>query len=179
MSPLARDRIVLVQGDITRESVDAIVNAANAELAGGGGVDGAIHRAAGPGLMEECRRVHPLGCPTGEVRVTGAHALAARYVFHAVGPIWRGGGAGERELLASCHTRSIELASALGVRTLAFPAISTGVYAYPLREAAAVSLEALAAALARHPEVREVRLVLFHSEALRAFEDARSSLEAR
>lgn len=178
MSPAARDRIVLVQGDITRESVDAIVNAANAELAGGGGVDGAIHRAAGPGLMEECRRLHPLGCPTGEVRVTGAHALAARYVFHAVGPIWRGGGAGERELLTSCHTRSLELASALGVRTLAIPAISTGVYGYPLGEAATVSLRALASGLALHPAVREVRVVLFHLEGLRAFEHARDALAA-
>src|SRR6187401_3493374 len=120
----ARERIVLVQGDITRESVDAIVNAANAGLAGGGGVDGAIHRAAGPGLMEECRRLHPRGCPTGDVRVTGAHALRARFVFHAVGPVWRGGEAGESALLASCYTRSIELAASLGARTLAFPAIS-------------------------------------------------------
>lgn len=177
--PTARARVVLLQGDITREPVGAIVNAANERLAGGGGVDGAIHRAAGPGLIEECARLHPLGCPTGEVRVTGAHALPARYVFHAVGPVWRGGGDGERELLRSCYTRSVELAAALGVRDLAFPAISAGAYGFPLDEAARAAIEGLLAALARAPSVGEARVVLFHAEALRTFASALEAADLR
>lgn len=176
-SSSARARIVLLQGDITREPVDAIVNAANERLAGGGGVDGAIHRAAGPGLIEECARVHPLGCPTGEVRVTGAHALPARYVFHAVGPVWCGGTSGERELLRACFSRSIELAAALGVRSIAFPAISAGAYGFPLDEAARAAIEALSVALARAPSVGAARVVLFHADALRAFESALDGVE--
>jgi len=158
------DRLVLARGDLARETADALVNAANTALAGGGGVDGALHRAAGPGLLAECRELHPEGCPTGAVRVTGAHGLSARWVFHAVGPIWSGGAAGEEELLASCYRRSVELAAALGARTLAFPAISCGVYGYPWPAAAEVAITTLARELARHPTVERARIVLYGEE---------------
>jgi O-acetyl-ADP-ribose deacetylase (regulator of RNase III) len=125
-------------GDITRLEVDAIVNAANTTLLGGGGVDGAIHRAAGPGLRAECEALG--GCPTGEARITGGHALPAKYVIHAVGPVWSGGKRGEPELLQSCYRRCLELAMDSGVRTVAFPAISTGAYGFPKKEAARIAL---------------------------------------
>ena len=170
-------RIACVRGDLTEERVDAIVNAANAALAGGGGVDGAIHRAAGPGLLAECRARYPDGCPTGDVRLTGGHDLAARHVIHAVGPIWRGGQAGEAELLGSCYARAVELAAREGLETLAFPAISCGVYGYPIEAAARVALTSLAGALARHPGVRSVRLVLFSEELRARFAAVCASLE--
>ncbi len=171
-------RIRLVQGDITQQAVDAIVNAANRSLRGGGGVDGAIHRAAGPGLLEECIRRHPEGCPTGEARLTGGHGLPARWVVHAVGPVWRGGARGEAEALASCHRMAVALAAEAGARTIAFPAISTGAYRYPPELAAPVALGAIAEALAAHPQIEEARVVLFTSDLLRVFEEALAALRA-
>jgi O-acetyl-ADP-ribose deacetylase (regulator of RNase III) len=152
------DRIELVEGDLTEQAVDAIVNAANSSLLGGGGVDGAIHRAGGPEVLEECRRLG--GCETGDAKATTAGRLPARYVVHTVGPVWRGGGEGEEELLASCHRRAVQVAAELGCRTIAFPAISTGVYRFPVERAAPVALAATAEELERRPGVELVRFVL-------------------
>jgi O-acetyl-ADP-ribose deacetylase len=162
--------IEVVQGDITAQPVDAIVNAANSSLLGGGGVDGAIHRAAGPQLLEECRRLG--GCETGDAKVTSGGRLAARHVIHAVGPVWRGGGEREPELLASCYRRAIELAERHGCRRVALPAISAGVYGYPLEQAAAVAIASTSQALDEHPGVEEARFWLFDRHALDAFEHA-------
>jgi O-acetyl-ADP-ribose deacetylase len=164
------ERIVLVQGDITRQEVDAIVNAANSSLLGGGGVDGAIHRAGGPAILDESRTLG--GCETGDAKATTAGELSAQYVIHTVGPVWQGGEHGEEQLLASCHRRALEVAAELGCRTVAFPAISTGVYGYPVDKAAEVALRTTSEELARHPEIERVTFVLFSDEHLAAFERA-------
>jgi O-acetyl-ADP-ribose deacetylase len=163
--------IEVVRGDITEQRVDAIVNAANSSLLGGGGVDAAIHRAAGPELLAECRLLG--GCATGDAKATGAGRLAARHVIHTVGPVWRGGGEGEAELLASCHRRALELAAELGCRTVAFPGISTGIYGYPVELAAPVAIAAVREAAV--PPVELVRFVLFSEGHLEAFRSALSS----
>jgi len=171
--------IELVGGDITRQEVDAIVNAANSGLMGGGGVDGAIHRAGGPAILEECKAIvaRQGGCPTGEAVITGGGKLKARYVIHAVGPRYGRNPAKEAKLLESVHRESIRLAAENRCTSVAFPAISTGAYGYPIEEAAPVALRAVRDALAAAPSIRLVRFVLFGDEALRAFERALDGLQ--
>jgi O-acetyl-ADP-ribose deacetylase (regulator of RNase III) len=164
-----KSRLELVQGDITAQEVDAIVNAANSQLAGGGGVDGALHRAAGALLMEQTDARYPEGCPTGSAVATDAGRLKARYVFHAVGPVWRGGGAGEAALLASAVRRCLELAVEHACTSIAFPAISTGVYGYPKDLAAEVSLGTTREFLVKHTDPLLVRFVLFDAGTFGAF----------
>jgi O-acetyl-ADP-ribose deacetylase len=166
-------RIELVQGDITKQEADAIVNAANSSLLGGGGVDGAIHRAGGPAILDECRRLG--GCETGDAQPTTAGDLPARHVIHTVGPVWRGGGQGEDELLASCHRRSLEVAAALGCRTIAFPAISTGAFGFPIERAARIALTTTRDELERHPAIERVTFVLFSEDDLSVYRSKLSS----
>jgi O-acetyl-ADP-ribose deacetylase (regulator of RNase III) len=164
----------VVVGDITRQDVDAIVNAANETLLGGGGVDGAIHRAGGPAILDECRRLG--GCPTGQARVTGAGRLATQYVVHAVGPVWRGGGEGEDALLEACHRSAIALAGARGCASVAFPAISTGAYGFPIRRAAGIALRTVQEAAAEWPGLRLVRFVCFTEPDAEVFRAALAEL---
>ncbi len=162
--------IELVRGDITEQDVDAVVNAANTSLLGGGGVDGAIHRAGGPAILDECRLLG--GCETGDAKATAAGLLPARYVIHAVGPVWHGGERGEPELLASAHRRALEVARELGARTVAFPAISCGVYGYPIEPAASI---AVGTARDHGHELDLIRFVLFSDEIYAAFDAALSA----
>ena len=167
------DRIEIVTGDITQLAVDAIVNAANESLLGGGGVDGAIHRAAGPDLLEECRRIG--GCPTGEARITRGYRLPARHVIHTVGPVWRGGGQGEPHLLAACYRNSFALATQHGIGSIAFPAISTGIYGYPLRPATAIAMHEAREWLARGLHPACIVFCCFSAEAAEAYSAALAS----
>jgi len=158
---MQHEAIVVVEGDITEQNVDAIVNAANNSLLGGGGVDGAIHRAAGPELLAECRTLH--GCPTGEAKITRGYRLPARWVIHTVGPVWRGGHEFEDELLANCYRRSLEVAVQNGVRSVAFPAISTGIYGFPLERATRIAAREVRAFLEKNPALEKVLFVCFDS----------------
>jgi O-acetyl-ADP-ribose deacetylase (regulator of RNase III) len=164
------NRIEIVRGDITACDVDAIVNAANESLLGGGGVDGAIHRAAGKGLLEECRRVG--GCPTGEARITGGYDLKARHVIHTVGPVWHGGSRGEPELLSNCYRSSLALAAKNGLRTIAFPSISTGAYGYPIEQACRIALSETLRFLAEDATIEKVIFVCFSAKDLKEYEAA-------
>lgn len=167
--------VELVEGDITRESTGAIVNAANKSLLGGGGVDGAIHRAAGPRLLEECRKLG--GCETGDAKLTPGGNLPARYVIHTVGPVYRDGNHGEPEKLASCYRRSLEVATEHGLESIAFPAISTGVYGYPMDQAADIALRTVRAYVLEHPQIELVRFVLFGRPAFDTYREALRRLE--
>lgn len=161
--------IRVIQGDITKQAVDAIVNAANTSLLGGGGVDGAIHRAAGPELVQECRLLH--GCKTGDAKLTKGYLLPAKHVIHAVGPVWRGGQHGEADLLASCYRRALELATEQNLSSLAFPNISTGIYGYPKKPAANVAVAAVRQFLEQPTSIQDIIFVCFDAENYRIYEE--------
>ncbi len=167
--------IEVIEADITTLKVDAIVNAANSLLLGGGGVDGAIHRAAGPGLKEECRKLG--GCETGSAKMTGGHNLPAKHVIHAVGPVWQGGGSAEAELLASCYRTSLQLAAERGLKTIAFPAISCGIFGYPLDQAAAIAVREVSSFLRKGSSIEKVLLVCFGEDVLAAYKTALAASE--
>ena len=162
--------IEIIQGDITKQHVDAIVNAANCRLLGGGGVDGAIHRAAGPALLEECRTL--TGCETGKANITKGYNLPAKFVIHTPGPVWHGGKNNEPELLASCYRSCLTLASENGCKTVDFPSISTGVYHFPLEKASVIAISTIKAYLADHPEIERVRMVCFDEKTKKYYDDA-------
>ena len=170
------ERLQTVLGDITKQSVDAIVNAANCSLLGGGGVDGAIHRAAGPELLAECRTLH--GCETGRAKITKGYRLPAKHVIHTPGPVWHGGNSHEPELLASCYRSCLELASENGCKTVDFPSISTGVYRFPLDKAASIACKTIKEYLEANPEIERVRMVCFDERTKAAYDSAIAALEA-
>lgn len=169
MPPGIADRIVVIEGDITKQKMDAIVNAANPSLMGGGGVDGAIHRAAGPELLKECRGLG--GCRTGEAKITWGYRLPARFVIHTVGPVWKGGNAGEDELLESCYRNSLALAELGNLHTIAFPAISTGAYGFPLERAARIAITTVLRFITYHPAIEKVVLVCHGNAAYDLYRD--------
>lgn len=173
---IGKSRIELVRGDITKQDTDAIANAANTSLLGGGGVDGAIHRAGGPAILAECKRLG--GCATGDAKITTGGVLKARHVIHTVGPIYRGGRHGEAELLASAYRRSLEVAVENALNTVAFPSISTGAYGYPIGQAARIALQAVADTLRTYPTITLVRFVLFSAADLATYEEALAELAA-
>ena len=167
--------IQIIQGDITKQAVDAIVNAANCSLLGGGGVDGAIHRAAGPELLAECRTLN--GCATGQAKITKGYRLPAKYVIHTPGPVWHGGSHGEPELLASCYRSCLTLAREHGCKTVDFPSISTGVYHFPLEQAAEIAISTIAEFLETAPELQQVRMVCFDARTKAHYDQALARLE--
>jgi O-acetyl-ADP-ribose deacetylase (regulator of RNase III) len=168
------DRIEVILGDITKINVDAIVNAANTTLLGGGGVDGAIHRAAGPALLEECRKLG--GCPTGQARITKGYRLPAKFVIHTVGPVWRGGNDNEDQLLASCYRNSLKLAVEHGIKTIAFPSISTGAYRFPVKRAAKIAINEIKHFLANDDSIEKVYIVCFDPQTMDAYMEALSDV---
>lgn len=170
-----KEKIEIIRGDITKQAVDAIVNAANCSLLGGGGVDGAIHRAAGPELLAECRTLN--GCKTGEAKITKGYKLPAKFVIHTPGPVWHGGTKNEPALLKSCYRSCLELASENGCKTVDFPSISTGVYHFPLEKASEIAIKAIAEYLFEHPEIERVRMVCFDDRTKKYYEDALESLK--
>ena len=167
--------IQIILGDITKQNSDAIVNAANCSLLGGGGVDGAIHRAAGPELLAECRTLH--GCETGKAKITKGYRLPAKYVIHTPGPVWHGGGHGEEQLLASCYRSCLELAKEYGCKSVDFPSISTGVYHFPLNKAADIAIGAIADFLKANPEIERVRMVCFDEKTKAHYDRALAQLD--
>lgn len=169
------NRLQITQGDITHCTTDAIVNAANTTLLGGGGVDGAIHRAAGPELLAECRTLN--GCNTGEAKATKGYLLPCRYVIHSPGPIWRGGDHGEADKLADCYRNSLTVASTLSCKTIAFPSISTGVYHFPLTQAARIAVKTILTYLRTHNDIEQVTMVCFDKGTLAAYEQALAEME--
>lgn len=169
-----KDRIFIIQGDITQQTCDAIVNAANTSLLGGGGVDGAIHRAAGPDLLAECRTLH--GCETGQAKLTKGYRLPAKYVIHTPGPVWRGGTKNEPALLASCYRSCLTLAAERGCRTVCFPSISTGIYRFPLEQAAGIAIRTIADFLSGHDAPQQVTMVCFDPGTMEAYQTALNAL---
>ena len=170
------EKIKTILGDITKQHVDAIVNAANTSLLGGGGVDGAIHRAAGPELLVECRTLN--GCKTGQAKITRGYKLPAQFVIHTPGPVWHGGKSNEPELLASCYKSCLTLALENGCKSVDFPSISTGVYHFPLEKASVIAINTIAAFLKEHPELDEVRMVCFDEKTKQHYDKAIAALEA-
>ena len=168
-----KDKIEIIQCDITGLNVDAIVNAANKSLLGGGGVDGAIHRAAGPGLVEECRKLN--GCETGNAKITRGYKLSADFVIHTVGPVWYGGKKNEENLLASCYQKSLEIATEKHLKSIAFPNISTGIYGFPKEKAARIAISTVTSFLNQHPEIEKVIFAIFDKENYEIYQDLLSS----